>query len=178
MYLHNISHYCATTDIKPEIAHVYIAKKDNYLVTVATDSYRLAKLQYSLDLDLYDQIEDGYYTPKYFTTLCKEINKKKQSIDNQLLAIKSFNATKSQAEHYNYPDYMQLITPISTSTTRTKGLQDQYNALYLSDHILLANEITNSQYDKLDIYKMTEQHNKPLCYTINDNYLLLMPLNK
>ena len=76
MYLINISHYCAKSEIKPEIAHVYITKKDNHLVTVATDSYRLAKIVYSLDTDLYNLIEEGYYTPKYFTILCKEINKK------------------------------------------------------------------------------------------------------
>ena len=71
---------------------------------------------------------------------------------------------------------MQLITPISTSTTRTKGIQNQYNALSLADHILLCNQVKSETCNRLDMSDMSEEYRKPLCYSVNDNYILLMPL--
>lgn len=44
--------FCAAkSDIKPEIASVYLYKKDNNLISVATDSYRLAEKTVTLDTD-------------------------------------------------------------------------------------------------------------------------------
>lgn len=47
--LRSVSFCAATSDIKPEIASVYVYTKENQLIAVATDSYRLAEKKISTD---------------------------------------------------------------------------------------------------------------------------------
>lgn len=184
----NISNYIDTKSIKQDITFVYIHRDEKNLYTVATDSYRLACIAYPLDTDLYNNINDGYYTVKYFTSLCKDLNAKKSTIIDKQNAINSFNATKSTLD-LKYPEYQQLIKKYQENKRTGKvqqGIIGKYNAKYLIDFIKLSSElkdfnIHNISYKIGDIdilLDITSMDHLPAVYQKDDSYIMLMPLHR
>lgn len=184
----NISKFVDVKSLKLDITFIYIHRDEKNLYTVATDSYRMARIAYPLDTDLYTGIADGFYTPKYFTELCKSLLKKKATVTDKQMAINSFNATKSTG-NYTYPDYTQLIKQYEEDKRTDKvmhGIIGKYNAKYLSEFIDLSSELKDfnsngSKYTLNDIDATADfnsRERKPLIYQKDDSYILLMPLNR
>ena len=188
----NISNHVDVKSTKQDITYIYIHRDEKNLYTVATDSYRLACIAYPINDALYNMIQDGFYTPKYFSILCKELDSKKKNIDNKIIAINAFNATKSTLE-LNYPEYQQLIKQYQEDKRLDKvqhGIIGKYKAKYLSEFLKLSSNLkdfnaksyTNYRIGELDITAdITSRYygksNKSLMFQKEDSYILLMPLN-
>lgn len=188
----DISKFVDIKSIKQDITFIYIHRDDKNLYTVATDSYRIARIAYNLqDEPFYGRIEDGYYTPKYFSQLCKSLSLKKVSEYDKQLSILAFNATKSE-EELNYPEYQQLIKQYEEDKRKDKvqhGIVGKYNQRYLCEFLELASKlkyfkqgIINYRIGELDITAdITSRYlaisSKPMVYQKDDSYVLLMPLN-
>lgn len=173
----NISHYTSTSAIKPELLHVKVYREAGHLVTVATDSYRLARICYDLKENmLLDNIEDGYYLAHAFKTLCKELAKKKEY--GKADSIKAFNDTGKSLLFYQYPDYMQLVKDIEKDQERAPGLCGEYRADYLADHVELCAELAAHKYNGINTSDMSSREKRPLVYQKEKSYILLMPLIK
>lgn len=135
----DISHYCAKSDIKPEIACVYIKNDGKCLETVATDSYRLARIVYPFSTKegaMLETIYTGLYDAKAFKVLCTTFNKKKSTVSEKMKAIQLLQVQQSPFNYKHYPDYNQLI-PTSATLQANEGILGKYNAKYLIDHIEL-----------------------------------------
>lgn len=173
----DISHYTAQTSIKPELQLIKVYKENGNLITVATDSYRMAALQYNLSATpILNAIEPGYYTQKYFKQLCKDLAKSKT---DHMLAIQAFNATRIPLEVCQYPQYTELIKRIeSDEKEKRPGISSKYNTKQLIDHIKLCNDLQGDVYG-LDVSTMySTADNSPLVYKKENSYILLMPVLK
>jgi len=188
----DISKFVDIKSIKQDITFIYIHRDDKNLYTVATDSYRIARIAYNLqDEPFYSRIEDGYYTPKYFSQLCKSLLAKKASEYDKQLSILAFNATKSTLE-LNYPEYQQLIKKYEEDKIKDKlqhGIIGKYNQKYLCEFLELVSKLKDFKQSRIN-YRTGELDtteditsrylvvgSKPMVYQKNDSYILLMPLN-
>lgn len=129
----SVSFSCATTDIKPEIASVYIYSKPGELIFVATDSFRLAekKIKTNIKTDL------NILIPSRSTT---DLLRILETIDDTsaltysstMLSISSKNTyITARVIDGTFPDYTRIIP--TESTTRVQFLkQDLQNTLKLS----------------------------------------------
>lgn len=137
--LHNISHFCAASELKPEIARVLIKHdtEKETIETVATDSYRLVTIKYSYsDIHGINLIPTGLYDPKEFKKLCSIVNKKKITKDDQWEACKAFAQTVDKEFHHNsYPGYNLLLEKNDQAKTKMALISEKYMPEYLCDHI-------------------------------------------
>jgi len=124
------------SDIKPEIASVYVYNKDNYLIFTATDSFRLAEKKIELK-DLNNQEQISLIIP--FKNI-NEITKVIDSLNSELLV--SFNKNQLVIKTNNlyltlriidgvYPDYQQII-PKNFKTEINIKKDDLLNILKLA----------------------------------------------
>lgn len=116
--LRDVSFCSATTEIKPEIASVYIYTKESFIYAVATDSYRLAekKIQNTTN------IECSLLIPqKHIGEILQIINDENHelvlSLNESILSISSPNLTLSiHTITGQFPDYQQLFPKEFTTT--------------------------------------------------------------
>lgn len=183
--LHDISHYCAKSDIKPEISCVLVSKSEGKLETIATDSYRLARVSYSTNNEaILENIQDGLYHSKAFNILCKVLNAKKSTIEMKMYAVKAFTANKSNLDPKYYPDVKQLFDKVIKPEDVTKGITKKYNINFLVDHLELVAELEEdiTILDSVDVSKCEEKrlNSSNVCLTFHNTKadLLLMQINK
>lgn len=183
--LHDISHYCAKSDIKPEIACVLVSKNEGKLETVATDSYRLARVSYSTNNEaILETIQPGLYHSKAFNLLCKILNAKKSTVEMKMYAVKAFIANKSSLDPKYYPDFNQLFTKVIKPEDITSGITKKYNISYLVDHLKLVAELEEdiAILDSIDVSKCEEKRlsGSNFCLSFHNSKadLLLMMINK
>ena len=104
----------ANTEIKPEISSIYIYNKNNFLYTVATDTFRLAENKIAIDSDWSDNKISLLVPGKSMNIIIPiienirdeyiDINKYEDGIiigsQNVFIAVRTING--------NFPDYTQL----------------------------------------------------------------------
>ncbi len=108
-----VSFAVANTEIKPEISSIYIYTKDNYLYTVATDTFRLAENRINIDnLDIKFNLMIPGKNVNVLVPIIDNIDQEDIEINNYedgiiinsnnvFLAVRTING--------NYPDYAQLF---------------------------------------------------------------------
>lgn len=142
--LRDVSFCAATTEIKPEIASVYIYTKDDYIYAVSTDSYRLAEKKILNDTG----IECSLLIPeKHIGEILQIINEENQdlvlSINESIFSISSSNLTLSiHTITGQFPDYTQLF-PKEFTTTITLSKDELSKALTLTTFF-------NEQYSQVE----------------------------
>jgi DNA polymerase-3 subunit beta len=109
----------STSDIKPELASVFVQFRDNQLVTVATDGFRLA--EYSVGID-YKQEQTFLLSAKQVLDITKVIDIPgvvEITISDTMIRFQSPDMVAvMRLVVGNYPDYRQII-PRDTETTCT-----------------------------------------------------------
>lgn len=108
----SVMHSASQSDIKPEIASVYIYSQENNLVFVATDSFRLAEKKIQLE-----ELEDfpGVIVPIKNIQECVRVfngdegTMKLYLEKNQLSIVSGNTYFTSRIVDGNYPDYQQII---------------------------------------------------------------------
>lgn len=176
----NISHYCATSDIKPEIARVLVKKEGEILETVATDSYRLAIIKYHISEPFIANIEAGLYPPTAFKHLCVVLNKKSADVTEKLQAVKMFNLIKDiNTLPENYPDYKRLIETDNVPAGDYAGMRGIYNVEYLLEHLELSSKLLPfNKYSHFNTSDQVETSQGLLKFKIDTAILLLMQVRK
>lgn len=111
--------FCAaTTEIKPEIASVYLYTKNNFIYSVATDSYRLAEKTIPNE----NEIECSILIPqKHIGDILQILNEEDGDITlslyKSILSFSSHNITLSvHTVTGHFPDYQQLFPKEFTTT--------------------------------------------------------------
>lgn len=137
--------FCAaTTEIKPEIASIYLYTKNDTIYAVATDSYRLAEktLPNKKNLELSVLIPQ-----KHIGDIIQILHEENQdlvlSINENILSITSPNLTLSiHTITGNFPDYKQLF-PKEFTTTIEVSKEELSKALLLTTFF-------NEQYSQVE----------------------------
>lgn len=124
----------AISDIKPEIASVYIYQKEESLIFVATDSFRLAekKIKYNgskLSQGIIIPVKNIIEIIKIFESINENILFK--ITKNQISCVSKSVYITSRVIQGIYPDYEQII-PKNNSTEIIILKQDLINTLKLS----------------------------------------------
>lgn len=158
-----VSFAASTSEIKPEIASVYIYTKENFLFTVATDSYRLAEKKIYIEglvedfsliipiknigtiLSILEDVSDDILTFSPYSdgviVSLKDIN----------IAIRTINGT--------FPDYKQLF-PKSYIFKVNLNKSEIINALQLTTFIALNYAFCNIKSEKeKSLLKITSKEN-------------------
>lgn len=159
----------AKTDIKPEIAKVFVTKDK----MVATNAYALIEVSRELYKNE-DKITDEILRERFPET---DILIPARDLD---LAPEVMEVVPVQSEGFTYPDYKQLLP------TQEKLESDYYvmnvNPQYLAD---IAKAIANTYdkkeyYGRVEIYIPKEKFNRPMILRRDDKKAcaLLMPINK
>ncbi|MFA5132257.1 MAG: DNA polymerase III subunit beta [Candidatus Paceibacterota bacterium] len=139
-----VSFCAATTEIKPEIASLYLYTKNNFIYAVATDSYRLAEKtipnESGLDCSL-------LIPQKHIGDMLQILNEEEGlltlSLNESILSFSSDNLTLSiHTVTGQFPDYQQLF-PKEFTTTVTLIKEDLQKALTLTTFF-------NEQYSQVE----------------------------
>ncbi len=139
-----VSFCTATTEIKPEIASLFLYTKDNLIYSVATDSYRLAEKTIENDSNL----ECSLLIPqKHIGEILQIINEEEGdltlSLNESILSITSSNLTLSiHTITGQFPDYHQLF-PKEFTTTVSLSKEELQKALTLTTYF-------NEQYSQVE----------------------------
>lgn len=159
----------AKTDIKPEIAKVFVSKEK----MVATNSYALIEVSREV-FNGEDKVTDEILRERYPET---DILIPARDLD---LAPEVMEVVPVQSEGFVYPDYKQLLPS-------DEKLASDYYSISVNPHYLadIANAIANT-YDKKEYWGRVEIHipkekfNRPMIIKRDDEKAcgLLMPLNK
>ena len=142
--LKEVSFCAATTDIKPEIASVYMYTKDDAIYSVATDSYRLAEKSIPNETGL----ECSLLIPQrhigdIIQILQDEEDEFTLSKQESILSITTSNLTLSiHTVTGQFPDYRQLF-PKEFTTTATLSKEELQKALTLTT-------LFNEQYSQVE----------------------------
>jgi len=142
--LKEVSFCAATTDIKPEIASVYLYTKDDLIYSVATDSYRLAEKTISNNGGL----ECSILIPqKHIGDILQILNDEEGeftlSQHESILSITTQNLTLSiHTVTGQFPDYRQLF-PKEFTTTVTVAKEELQKTLTLTTFF-------NEQYSQVE----------------------------
>lgn len=131
--LKDVSFCAATTEIKPEIASVYVYTKDNQLFSVATDSYRLAEryVDVSQDVALSVLIPQKHIVDIVYI-LGEEEGLLELSRNEGIFTITTNTLTLCiHIVTGQFPDYRQLF-PKEYTTTATLIKDDLQKALTLT----------------------------------------------
>lgn len=122
----------ATTDIKPDIASVFVYVRDNVLYTVATDSYRLAESSTVFECEDFSFLIPQKYTQDILAVIDQEDGELEIAQSDNLVTISndtlslSFTLVLGQ-----FPDYKQLF-PKEFLTTFSASKDDIQKTLTLS----------------------------------------------
>lgn len=131
--LKEVSFCAATTEIKPEIASVYLYTKDESIVSVATDSYRLAEkvLEAPEGLSLGVLIPQKHIADILYI-ISEEDSNLELSVYESILTITTGNLTLCiHTVTGQFPDYKQLF-PKEFTTTATLSKEDLQKSLTLT----------------------------------------------
>ena len=142
--LRDVSFCAATTEIKPEIASVFIYTKNDSIYAVATDSYRLAEKTIPNEKG----IDCSFLIPqKHISEILQILNEETQelvlSMHESILSISSPNLTLSiHTITGHFPDYQQLF-PKEFTTTVELSKEELSKALTLTTFF-------NEQYSQVE----------------------------
>jgi DNA polymerase-3 subunit beta len=142
--LKEVSFCSATTEIKPEIASVYLYTKDDFIYAVATDSYRLAEKHIPNEKG----VECSLLIPqKHINEIIQILNEEEGdltlSTNQNIFSITSHNLTLSiHTVTGQFPDYHQLF-PKEFTTTATISKEELQKALTLTTFF-------NEQYSQVE----------------------------
>ena len=178
----NIKKYAYTSDIKPEINGVYIARKDDKIVQVATNSYTLIETEVS---DTLKHIIDTYFTNHNidkclldidtYDKLVKEVNKAKSDISKvALLFDMAVNIKSNVNKDLHYPDYSQIINREYTAcetfnyTINCDSLAVLIDTLNQVAKIKGGNKYSSINFDNFKVHGCT------LYYPISDDIKILI----
>ena len=139
-----VSFCAATTEIKPEIASLYLYTKNNFIYAVATDSYRLAEKTIPNETGLDCSI---LIPQKHIGDILQIINEENGtltlSLNESILSIASPNLTLSiHTVTGQFPDYQQLF-PKEFTTTVVLVKEEVQKALTLTTYF-------NEQYSQVE----------------------------
>jgi DNA polymerase-3 subunit beta len=144
LLLKEVSFCAATTDIKPEIASIYLYSKDDLLYSVATDSYRLAEKSISNT----NGITCSVLIPqKHIADILQIIADEQESFmlsqHESIFTISTSNLTLSiHIVTGQFPDYKQLF-PKEFTTTVTLAKEELQKTLTLTTFF-------NEQYSQVE----------------------------
>lgn len=142
--LKEVSFCAATTDIKPEIASVYLYTKDDAVYTVATDSYRLAEKSIPNETG----VDCSLLIPqRHIGDIVQILQDEDQELTltkhESILSISTSNLTLSiHTVTGQFPDYRQLF-PKEFTTTVTLSKEELQKALTLTT-------LFNEQYSQVE----------------------------
>jgi DNA polymerase-3 subunit beta len=142
--LKEVSFCAATTDIKPEIASVYLYTKNDLIYSVATDSYRLAEKSIPNTTNL----ECSLLIPqRHVGDILQILNDEDEeftlSLQESILSVSTTNLTLSiHTVTGQFPDYRQLF-PKEFTTTVTVAKEELQKALTLTTFF-------NEQYSQVE----------------------------
>lgn len=142
--LKEVSFCAATTDIKPEIASVYLYTKNDLIYSVATDSYRLAEKTIPNE----NNLECSILIPqKHIGDILQILNDEEEvftlSQQESILSFSTSNLTLSiHTVTGQFPDYRQLF-PKEFSTTVTIAKEELQKTLTLTT-------LFNEQYSQVE----------------------------
>lgn len=144
LLLKETSFCAATTEIKPEIASLYIYTKNDLIYTVATDSYRLVEKtipnETGLDCSL---LIPQKHIGDIVQILQEEDSDITLSLNENILSLSSHNLTLSiHTITGHFPDYHQLFPKEFTTTVHLKK-EDIQKALTLTTFF-------NEQYSQVE----------------------------
>jgi DNA polymerase III subunit beta len=131
--LKEVSFCAATTDIKPEIASIYLYTKDDLIYSVATDSYRLAEKSIPNQTNL----ECSLLIPqKHIGDILQILQDEEEvftlSQQESILSVSTTNLTLSiHTVTGQFPDYRQLF-PREFTTTVTLAKEELQKTLTLT----------------------------------------------
>lgn len=134
--LRSVSFCAASSDIKPEISSVYIYTKENQMIAVATDSYRLAEKKINTNnqenIEIIIPIKNVANIISVFDS-----NESDLTIESYLDGIIISNQDTFLATRVisgNFPDYKQLFPKEFTTTVEVKK-DDLIQSLQLTTYI-------------------------------------------
>lgn len=148
--LRNVSFSASNTDIKPELASVFVQFKNGECITVATDGYRLAEYTLSVNTGV---TEHSFMVPaRLVSDIVRLVDKKELMLQNSndllsftfeggLVVVRTVTG--------NYPDYRQIIPQEFTT-----------EATLLKEDIIRASKLLTSftdQFTKIDVSCDKEQ---------------------
>jgi DNA polymerase-3 subunit beta len=131
--LKDVSFCAATTEIKPEIASVYIYTKERELFSVATDSYRLAEKKVDAPNDIsFSVLIPQKHVADIVYIISEEEGDLTLSINESILTIATQHLTLCiHTTTGQFPDYRQLF-PKEFTTTATLVKEDLQQSLTLT----------------------------------------------
>lgn len=141
----SVSFCSATTEIKPEISSVFIYTKDNFLYSVATDSYRLAEKK----VENINNLNISFMIPeKHIGDIVQIINEEEGVLSiskkENIVTLGNSNLTLSiQTIVGNFPDYKQLF-PKDFTTSAVMDKNELQKAITLSTFF-------NENYSQLEL---------------------------
>lgn len=114
----SVAYAAATSDIKPEIASIYIYSKENHLVFVATDAFRLAEKM--IPIKNLAQFPEILIPVKNISEIIRILSEYSENItlligENQVAFTNSQIYISSRLTGGNYPNYRQIM-PTSSKT--------------------------------------------------------------
>lgn len=144
LLLKEVSFCAATTDIKPEIASVYLYTKDNFIYSVATDSYRLAEKSIpSTTLSNCSLLIPQKHIGDILQIVAEENEMLTFSQNEGIVSINSSSLTLSiHTVTGQFPDYRQLF-PKEFITTVTLSKEELQKTLTLTTFF-------NEQYSQVE----------------------------
>lgn len=167
--LRDVSFCAATTDIKPDIASVYLYNKDDFVYAVATDSYRLAESY----IHHATHVAFSVLIPqKYIQDIINILDQEKEDIKiYQSEHVLTFEVgSLTLAVHTvlgQFPDYRQLF-PKEFTTIATVKKEELHKALSLST--IFAEQYTTTKINLLDDELIIDSKNEmigSMHHTIN-----------
>lgn len=163
----DITKYVAGKKIEKDILkYVYVHEIDGYKYAVATDSFRLARVQILGVIG--ENIDNGFYTPEAWKKITKIYNKDDISLYREMLNIIQKEMAVQPEE--DYPEY-QRITP------EDKDLEDftfekTYNGNYICELIKAVQSKDFNQFD----FKRLKHYKDQLVYKDYETLILIMPM--
>lgn len=146
----DVSFCSATTDIKPDIASVFVYSKENILHAVATDSYRLAESKIPHEGEEFSFLIPQKYTSDILSILDQEEGLIECSLREHLLTISNETLTISVTTVLGqFPDYKQLFPSEFTTKviakkddlTKALTLSSFFTEQYNTTHVVLEDEM-------------------------------------
>lgn len=139
----DVAFSAATTDIKPDIASVFIYLKEDTLYAVSTDSYRLAESKTSFEGDDFSFLIPQKYISDLLSILDQEENLFEISQTENLLTFSTETLTLSVTPVLGqFPDYKQLF-PKEFSTVVNVSKDEMQKTLTLSSFFTETYNTTN-----------------------------------
>lgn len=158
-----VSFAASTSEIKPEIASVYIYTKENFLFTVATDSYRLAEKKIYIeglveDFSLIIPIKNIGTILSILEDVSDDVLTFSPYSDGVIVSLKDINIAIRTISG-TFPDYKQLF-PKSYIFKVNLNKSEIVNALQLTTFIALNYAFCNIKSEKeKSLLKITSKEN-------------------